>query len=267
MILKNGNVEYIQYEIFENFDFIKHASSTRVGGVSNTDYLSSMNLGFKTDDTKENVVKNYEIFCGALNIDINDIVFSSQFHNDNIKIATKIDRGKGITKSLDYEDVDALITNETNVALTVFSADCVPILYVDSKNKVIGAAHCGWRGTFKGLAAKVIKKMQDKFNTNPDDVYVAICPAIKSCCYEVSKELYIDFISKFDNIENTECAFIKNGKYYLDLQYINKKELEKTGVKNIEVSSLCTSCNSDYLFSHRKSGGKRGIMAHIIELI
>lgn len=267
MINSNKNVKYITYDIFKNFDFIKHASSTRIGGVSKTEYLESMNLGFKTDDKRENVLKNYDIFCDAVGICKNDVVFSSQVHNANIKIATNSDRGKGLIRELDYEDVDALITNEKNVALTVFSADCVPILYVDSKNKVIGAAHCGWGGTIKGLAHKVTKKMTEVFGTNPGDIYVAIGPSIKGCCYEVSKDLYGNFVNEFPYIKNTECAFINEDKYYLDLPRINCEILKKSNVKNIEICSLCTSCNTDFLFSHRKQNGKRGIMAHMIELI
>lgn len=259
--------EYITYDIFKNFDFIRHASSTRLGGVSKIDYLSGMNLGFKTDDTKENVIKNYEIFCEKTGIPMENLVFSSQFHNANIRVVTSLDRGKGLLKNMDYSDVDGLVTNEISTALTVFSADCVPILYVDAKNKAIGAAHCGWRGTIKGLAGKMVKKMNDEYKSNPSDIYAAICPSIKSCCYEVSEDLFKSFILEFPFIENTDCAFCKNGGFYLDLPKINERILKKNGVKNIEVSSLCTSCESDYLFSHRKSGGKRGIMAHIIEII
>lgn len=267
MLCENKNVKFIKYEIFNKFDNLKCVSSTRYGGISKIDYLSSMNLGFKTDDTKENVVENYKIFCDSTDIDISDIVFSSQFHNDEIKIATYNDRGKGIIKKLDYENKDALITNEKNVALTVFSADCVPVMYYDSKNKVIAAAHCGWGGTIKKLASKVVKTMEEKYGTNPKDIFAAIGPAIKSCCYEISSDLYEKFVLEFDYIEKEGVAFIKNGKYFLDLPLLNLLELKRCGVENVEISSLCTSCDDELLFSHRKSGGKRGIMAHIIELI
>ncbi len=267
MLCENKNVKFIKYGIFDNFNCIKCLSSTRYGGISKIEYLSSMNLGFKTDDTRENVIKNYKIFCDATDIDIKDIVFSSQFHNDEIKVATQKDRGKGIFKALDYENKDALITNEKNVALTVFSADCVPVMYFDSKNKVIAAAHCGWGGTIKNLASKVIKTMIEKYKTEPKDIFVAIGPAIKSCCYEVSADLYEKFIYEFDYIEKEGAAFVESGKYFLDLPLINAQQLKRCGVENIEISDLCTSCNCDFLFSHRKSGGKRGIMAHIIELV
>ena len=113
------------------------------------------------------------------------------------------------------------ITNEKNVALTVFSADCVPILFLDPKNKAIGAAHCGWRGTFKKLAPKMIKELKRLYGSKPEDILTAICPAIKSCCYEVSKDLYDDFILKFPFLENSECAIEKCDGYYLDLPLIN----------------------------------------------
>ena len=145
IINENNGVGYVTYPNLAKLDFVRHASSVRKGGISKIPYLASMNLGFHTDDDTETVRENFRIFAKAVGIDVNDMVSSSQFHNANIRVATASDRGKGILKSADYEDVDALVTNEKNVALTVFGADCVPLLFADSKNKSVGASHCGWR--------------------------------------------------------------------------------------------------------------------------
>ena len=265
---KNG-VKYITYPIFSKLDFIRHASSTRYGGISKTDYLASMNLGFHTDDSAETVRENFKIFAQAIGIDVNNMVSSSQFHNANIRIASVADRGKGIIKPADYEDVDALVTNEKNVALTVFGADCVPLLFADAKNKAIGAAHCGWKGTFKNLAYLTVKKMQELYNCDPNDIFIAMAPCIHGCCYEVDEKLFGDFKNKFPDISKTSAMIIKNSKFYLDLPKINKQILIASGVpeKNILISDLCTCCNHTELFSHRKSRGKRGIMASVIEII
>lgn len=265
---KNENVTYITYPNLSKLDFINHASSTRAGGISSISYLSQMNLGFHTDDTKENVLENFKIFANAIGTDINNMVSSSQFHNENIKIATSLDRGKGIVKKADYTDVDGLITNEKNVALTVFGADCVPILFADKNKKAIGAAHCGWRGTYKKLSYLMIDKFINLFESNPEDIIVAIAPCIHICCYEVDEKLFNDFKERFPGISKTSAFKEENSKYYLDLPDINRQILLSAGVKNdnILVSDLCSGCNCDMLFSHRKSGGKRGIMASVIEI-
>lgn len=265
---KNG-VEYITYPIFNGFDFVRCASSTRKGGISKTPYLASMNLGFHTDDDAETVKENFKIFTQAVGIDVKNIVPSSQFHNENIRVASANDRGKGIVKPADYENVDALVTNEKNVALTVFGADCVPLLFADVENKAVGAAHCGWRGTFKELAPLTLKKMKMLYNSKPENVFVAVAPCIHGCCYEVDEKLFTDFKNKFQDIAQTGSLRCENGKFYLDLPKINRELLVKEGVpkENILISDLCSGCNPDKLFSHRKSGGKRGIMASVIEII
>lgn len=269
IINENNGVGYITYPNLAKLDFVRHASSVRKGGISKIPYLASMNLGFHTDDDTETVRENFRIFAKAVGIDVNDMVSSSQFHNANIRVATASDRGKGILKSADYEDVDALVTNEKNVALTVFGADCVPLLFADSKNKAVGAAHCGWRGTFKELAPLTVKKMKEIYNSNPKNIFVAIAPCIHCCCYEVDENLFTDFVNKFPGIAQTDVLRRENGKFYLDLPKINKQLLIKEGVpeENILISDLCSGCDPANLFSHRKSGGKRGIMASVIEII
>ena len=167
---------------------------------------------------------------------------------------------------LPYKDIDALITNTPDVTLCVFSADCIPVLIADEKNKAVGACHCGWRGTYKGLAALTVMKLKELYNSNPKDLKIVIAPGICKKCYEVSKELYIDFKEKFPFANNNDCMENKDGKFYLNLPLINKKILEDIGVlsENIYVSDMCTCCNSNLLHSHRATDGKRGIMGHFI---
>ncbi len=266
-IVETGNVKHIEYPIFDKLKFVKCVSSTRYGGVSHG-MCAFMNLGFKTLDTRENVWENYRLFSNATGIKTEEMVASSQFHNANIRVCTKDDGGKGIIKEADYEDIDGLLTNEKDVALVIYSADCVPVIFADEKNKVIGAAHCGWRGTYKNLAGKMTEKMKEMYNSNPEGIYVAIGASIKKCCYEISKELYDDFVREYPYIKDTDAAEERKGKYYLDLPLINKYILMKNGIKeeNILVSDMCTCCMKDDLFSHRGLGPGRGIMASIIKM-
>ncbi len=265
VINENKGVKFITYEIFNKIPFLYHSSSTRVGGVSKGE-LGAMNFGAATRDLKENIDKNYSVFSDATGIKKESIVISSQFHNANIKVCSKKDRGEGVTRPLSYSDIDGLVTNEEEVTLCVFSADCIPVLLCDVKNKSVGACHCGWRGTYKNLPKLMIEKMGKEYGTKPENLKAVIAPGISKCCYEVSEELWRDFVNKFSLLKDTECAEIRHNKFYLNLPYINKKILENSGVltKNIYISDLCTCCNSKFLHSHRATDGKRGIMGHFI---
>jgi YfiH family protein len=139
------------------------------------------------------------------------------------------------------------------------------VSFTDTVNKAIGNAHCGWRGTFSELSKKTLLAMQKEYGTNAKDVVVAIGPCICKNCYEVSKDLYLDFKEKF-HYEN--CIVKENDKFFLDLGGINKNILMDAGVKeeNISICDLCTCCNTSDLFSHRGQGGRRGILASVISL-
>lgn len=263
LTVKNGTA-FLKYKIYDNIDFVNHAVSTRHGGISQGHAIGGMNLGFNATDTKENVTENYKRFCSATGFDTHNLVFGVQTHSANVRYVTEEDRGKGIYREKDYNDVDAIITDKKNVALVIHTADCVPITYVDTVNKAIGNAHCGWRGTYENLAKITLDAMTQKFGTNPKDVICTIGPAICFECYEVSEELYNNFKERFGFID---AMTEKNGSFFLDLMNINRHILENAGVTRIAVSDLCTRCNSDNLYSHRGLGPGRGLMSSIIELV
>lgn len=270
-------VPIIQFPNLKSLPGIVHASSTRIGGVSGgtlaTRHFSSMNLSFNCGDTPEDVEQNYRLFCEATCIPYNSVTFSAQTHTANIRVIDKDDIGKGLSKKRDYTDIDGLITDVKGAALTVFSADCVPILFADRSCRAIGASHCGWKGTYALLQSGMVKKFAELYDILPSELVVSIGPCIHSECYEVDKDLYCRFVEMLHN-KNLSCedisavAISKDDKFYLDLPYINKLLIQKAGVPstNIYVSDLCTSCHSDFLFSHRASGGKRGLLASMIML-
>ncbi|MGN1032733.1 MAG: peptidoglycan editing factor PgeF [Intestinibacter sp.] len=171
---------------------------------------------------------------------------NKQIHSD---IVNKVDRDN-IGKIIEG---DAIITNEKNVPLLILTADCVPVVLVDTVNKAVGLAHAGWRGTYAKICEKTLKAMKDNYNTNPEDVTAIIGPSIGSCCYEVSRDL----VEKFNKIitnSDEKMYKIKDKKYYLDLWKINTYILKEFGVleSNILNMNICTSCNCDKFFSYRK---------------
>lgn len=263
MKLNNVNsVPYLTYNSLSEIDFINHAFSTRLGGVS-TDEFTCMNLAFNRGDSPENVTENYKRFCKSAGFDYESLTASSQDHHTFVRAVTKENVGVGIYKPKDIESVDALITNEPGVTLVTYYADCTPLFFVDTKQKAIGLAHAGWRGTVGRIGDNVIKKMQSLYGSDPSDIKAAIGPAISVCCYEVDKPCADNFLA-LDELDSTKFVFPKgNGKFMIDLLETNRQILVHAGVKNenITVSDVCTNCNSELLWSHRATKGHRGTMS------
>lgn len=254
-------VPYLTYKSLENIDFITHGFSTRLGGVSE-EIFSSMNLAFNRGDNPEHVVENYHRICDSIGLDFDTLVASAQDHNTFVRGVTRDDCGVGITKPRDLDSVDALVTNEKNVTLVTYYADCTPLFFVDKNKKVIALAHAGWRGTVGKIGEKVIKKMIEQFNCNPEDIVCAVGPAISKCCYEVDENCAEQFYA-LEELDSSKFIFpVENNKFMIDLLETNKQILINAGVpeSNISVSDVCTKCNSELLWSHRATNGQRGTM-------
>lgn len=265
-IIEKGDLTYLEFKALKKYDFIKQATSTRLGGVSTLPGLKSLNLGTHTADLPDNVKKNYHIFCHGAGFDENTLVLGNQSHSTNVRYATFDDCGKGIYRDRDYTDIDALVTDKKGLTLVIHTADCVPVLFVDISRRVIGAAHCGWRGTYGELAKITIDEMAKRFSSEPRDIVCTVGPCICQKCYEVSRDLFLKFQEKFGA---SDALIEKDNSFYIDLSLINRQILEKCGVKkeNIIISDLCTACNKDYLYSHRGQGTQRGIFSSFIGLV
>lgn len=257
-----ASVPYLTYNSLSEIKFINHAFSTRLGGVSVGEF-TSMNMAFNRGDNPESVTENYKRICKSAGFDFDSLTASAQDHNTFVRAVTSENKGVGIYKPRDLHSVDALITNEKGVTLVTYYADCTPLFFVDTKKKAIGLAHAGWRGTVGRIGEKVVKKMTELYGTNPDDIIAAIGPAISVCCYEVDKPCADNFYALSD-LDSSRFVFPKdNGKYMIDLLETNRQILVAAGVKNenITVSDVCTNCNSELLWSHRATKGKRGTMS------
>ena len=255
-----NEVTILKFPMLESLPTVEHLFTTKEGGVSKGDF-ATMNVSFTRGDEKEAVLENYRRIAGIFGVNLSDIVVSHQTHTTNVKRVTKEDAGKGVIYERDYENVDGLITNEKNLILCTMYADCVPLYFVDVKNQAIGLSHSGWKGTAGQMGMMTLKRMKEEFGTCPEDVYVAIGPSICMDCYEVSADVIEAFSKVFTTDEMKEICYMKpNGKYQLDLWKANEIILINAGVpsEHIEVTRLCTHCNSDRMFSHRKTGDKRG---------
>lgn len=260
---KNG-VAYYTIPSFEATGLVKHGFSTREGGVSGGCY-SSMNLRFNCDDSHENVLENYKIMANTLGMDYEKIVLSKQVHEDNIHTVTNCDAGNGIMFENKFKSADGLITDIKGIPLVTLYADCVPVFFLDKKMGVVALSHSGWRGTVKRIAEKTVEKMKKDYGSKPENILAAIGPSIQLCHFEVGDDVAEIFIKEFG-----DKTVLKYGeRYHVSMQKAIFMQLTETGIpeENIDDCGICTYCNSELLFSHRKTNGKRGNLGAFIELI
>lgn len=261
-------IEYLTFPLLDEAEMVRHLFSTRMGGVSKGIY-ASMNLSYARGDDKEAVDENFRRIAEIFGTTPDRIVCSKQTHTTNVRLVTEEDCGKGVLYPFDYDDVDGLITNVPGILLCTSYADCVPLYFADVKNKAIGLGHSGWRGTVCRMGEAMLKNMHEAFGTKPEDVIAAIGPSICRECYEVGEEVADAFRQSFPE----EWSFLlsegkESGKYQLDLWEANRRVLLGAGIlsDHLAVTDICTCCNSEYLFSHRASKGKRGNLGAFMEL-
>lgn len=238
---------------------VKHCFTTRMGGVSKNEF-SSLDLSFNRGDDIEAVKENFRRVAEAMEVPAGQIVCSDQTHTTNVRKVTAEDAGSGLTKERPYHDVDGLITDVPGLMLATFYADCVPLYFVDTKHRAIGLSHSGWRGTVNRMGRATLKAMAEAYGTVPEDVWCAIGPSICQDCYEVSEDVALEFEQEFSG-HGSEIMYRKeNGKYQLNLWKANERVLLDAGIlpEKLILPNVCTCCNSELLFSHRASHGRRG---------
>lgn len=235
-------LNYLQFKVLNDLG-IKHAYT-----------LKSDGFDFSHEVLEEE--KSYQILSKALNLDSNTIIKPVQTHTSNVKCIDKIENN--------LNDVDGLITNKTNIALTSKNADCILFLFYDPIKKVIANVHSGWRGTFQKISEKTLIKMISNYGCKSEDIICCICPSIRECHFEVDedvKDLCLDifkFTKKTD--EFLKIGEIKDNKqkYLIDTVKINKILFEELGLKkeNIIDCDICSVCNKDFVHSVRVEGKK-----------
>lgn len=289
-ILPQNKIEVLQPSLFQKFPWLVHGFSTRVGGFSRAYGKGALNLGFTKDDSRAAVEKNRAAFVqqvlgqqGSSNqpgrnpkSQLWPLITLRQVHSDIIR------RVDSLSEPLAG---DGLITNTAGILLAIQTADCLPVILVDAKNRAVGVFHAGWRGTLQRIVEKGVGEMRRCFGTRPRDIKAAIGPGIRGCCYNVGPEVREHFESQFAYAENLfrvveETDPVREKypmlfltarapghselpkKIYLDLVKANRQQLLTAGVpaKSIEASPLCTNCRTDLLFSYRAENGKTGRM-------
>ena len=164
------------------------------------------------------------------------ILFPNQTHSDNVEF---------VDKRNEYPNTDGLILTNSNDAVYLRFADCTPLIFYDTVQKIAAVSHAGWRGTAQKIGVKTIEKMQ----SYPKDIIALIGPAISMCCYEVSEEVRDTLLA---TVQETKGLFINRN---VDLKRINAQQLKEIGVRQIDICPYCTSCDNDLFYSYRKENG------------
>ncbi len=223
-----------------------------------THYFTTRECPIKSKEPEmQNIIEeNKKMFCEELGITQENFIYPEQRHTDTVAVA---ELGKTY-----YPEADALILTNHEQAVFLNFADCTPLIAYDKKQNIGAVIHAGWKGTVGRIGTKTILKLMDDFNTDIRDVRVAIGPAISVCCYEVKEDV---FNMSMVSVKNNKGLYeIRDGKIYVNLKEINKRQLEELGVKYIDVCPYCTSCNNDLFYSYRKEGGTTNRHSAIIKL-
>lgn len=260
-LVEKGNLRYYTVDEFSDTGLVKHLFTTKAGGVSSGIY-ESLNFRINCDDSRKNILANFDIAAKELGTKKEKFVLTNQVHEDNIVNVDESDCGNGIMYENKFKSADGLITATPGVVISTFYADCVPVMLLDTKEKVIATVHSGWRGTVAEISKKAVTKMIDDYNCKAENIIAAIGPSIGECHYEVNDDVADAFRCKFSD------RVISRGehKYHVNMQRAIKISLKNCGVENIIKADLCTYCNSDTMFSHRATQGRRGNMAGFIVL-
>ena len=271
----------LQADSLARIPWLIHGFSTRLAGFSPLYGGDALNLGFTKEDSRSNVERNRAAFLRAIGAFDHDrpwpLVTLRQIHSSIIHCVSSVPPAQLAG--------DGLIARTPKLLLGIQTADCFPVILVDRKRRAVGVFHAGWRGTLNRIVEKGVGEMRRWFGTVPRDIMAAIGPGIGGCCYQVGIEVRREFESQFayaeDLFRETRESDPVREKYpmlflsarapghsdlpkniFLNLSEANRRQLLSVGVpaKNINVSSLCTACRLDLLFSHRAEKAITGRM-------
>lgn len=214
--------------------------------------LSFFNL---TDEDFENTWKK---LTKDLSVKPSLPLYVNQVHKDNIVQVAKDQPIPSIRTN-----ADALITNLTQTAIGVYTADCCPVLI--SGKKVVSATHAGWKSTLQSIGYKTVLKYKELYGIKPSDLTAWIGPCIGICCFELGDEVYDLFVS-----ENPEWKkfFTRKDKWHLDLRGLNRYQLLQAGIPDNQIIDYdeCTYCMPEKYFSYRRMKKRNGSMFSFIYL-
>ena len=287
--LRAGNgVEWLPVPSWDS-SWLWAGFSTRKGGLSRAycseDTPAELNLGFTADDDREAVLANRRLLAEAVAGDAGTpLIALRQFHSNLIVRTTAADAASKLPRRSDGQ-----MTDEPGLLLAVQTADCIPVLVADPRQRAVAAFHAGWRGTVKRIVETGIGRMRMAFGSQPEDLIAAIGPGSGACCYAVGEEVLSEFESQFTYARELFCEVFSSDplrtrypmlfltqrapghsstgpSLHVDLIEANRRQLLAAGLRaeSIQVVRGCTQCHPALFFSHRASRGHTGRMMAVI---
>jgi YfiH family protein len=228
---------------------IRHAFFTRDGGVS-TGIYAGLNGGLGSDDDVAHVTENRRLIAATLAVSPAHLLTAHQVHSPDVVVAREPWDLTARPK------VDAMVTDIPGLALGITTADCGPVLLVDPKAGVIGAAHAGWKGAFTGVLEATLAAMES-LGAQRGDVIAALGPMIRQRNYEVG----VEFVERFEQADAGNARFFASasraGHAMFDLAGYIYARLQAAGVLMIDDVDLCTYADEDSFYSYRRSVHRR----------
>jgi len=257
----------LRSELLSSVPGVVHGLTHRVAGMGKADG----NIGLGSPRDKQDAWEMRRQWCEAIGVDAERMVLVGQVHGNDVFHAHAEHAGAGASPgSTQAGYADALITDEPDLVLTILTADCLPILLVDPERPAIAAVHAGWRGTVADVAGATVRRMQEVFGSNPAEILAFLGPGIAGCCNEVGPEVTAAWREQAGILGPlAELAITRPGpKEHFDVPRANALLLQRAGLlpDNIEVSLICTRCNTDGWFSHRGHGPGAGRQGALISL-
>ena len=261
-----GGVQYHTADQFTALGGVRHGFATRLGGVSQG-VCAGLNMSRSELDLPSRVRENYHRLTAALGTDETKLVMTRQVHTDLVRVVTRADVLADLYDPIPY-DADGLITDIPGLTLTIFYADCIPILLYDPVRQVAGAVHSGWRGTWLGILTNAVEKMVTVFGCNPREIRAAIGPGICPQCFETHADVPDAMTETLGSAAAPFIEPLPGGKFHVDLKGLLRLRLEKAGLgpQHVDVLPECTCCNRDLYWSHRRLGPQRGNQCAMIQL-
>ena len=242
MILINDNgAAYYQFEQLAAFTEVAHGVFLRTPGCSETPF-DQLNVSSAVGDDTRRVERNRRLVGRCL--EAPELVFARQVHSNSILV---IDGRPMRTHPPEHAAVlegDAMVTNQPGRFLVVQVADCQPILMYDPRRRVVANVHAGWRGSVANIIGRTLTVMHRRFGCLAGDVRVGIGPSLGPCCAE--------FVHYQQEIPQPLWAYRRDSAHF-DFWAMSRDQLVAAGVpeNHIQVSGLCTKCNTDRFFSYR----------------
>ncbi|MCC7147358.1 MAG: peptidoglycan editing factor PgeF [Phycisphaeraceae bacterium] len=236
---------------------VKHAFSTRAGGVSSGPY-HSLNLASPTPEPKTDapdaLTENFTRFCAAVGFTDHRRVAFRQVHGAEVLVPACS------PASIDSSpDADAVVSAQPDLLLTIRVADCVPILLASDDGRVVAAVHAGWRGLIAGVLAATVRTLQQRFSLHPQSLRAAIGPCLSTAHFEVGPEVAAQFAQAgLNQVIHTAHT----PKPHVDLALATFLQLQQLGIlpPNVDRTDRCTFRDSQEFFSHRRDHGCTGRM-------